>query len=146
MQQQPTGEPLKPATSYTRIDERGTPYLQGSRCGECGAVFLGIRENCGRCGARRRMQSQRLAMRGRLYSYTIVYRSYPGIRVPFISAIVDLEEGGALKGNLLEIEPSPERIAYGMPVRVVFRGAECALGDEAAGFVAHCFVPDGDRS
>jgi hypothetical protein len=109
-------------------------------------VFLGVRENCGRCGARRRMQPLRLATRGRLYSYTIVYRSYAGIRVPFISAIVDLEEGGTIKGNLVEIEPSPEKLAYGMPVRVVFRGAECALGEEAAGYVAHFFVPDGDRS
>jgi uncharacterized OB-fold protein len=92
------------------------------------------------------MQPLRLGARGRLYSYTIVYRSYPGIRVPFISAIVDLEEGGTIKGNLVEIEPNPEKLAYGMPLRVVFRGAESALGEEAAGYVAHFFVPDGDRS
>jgi uncharacterized protein len=124
----------------------GTPYLLGSRCDECGTVFLGVRENCGRCCARRRMQPARLAVRGRLYSYTIVYRSYPGIRVPFISAIVDLEAGGTIKGNLVEIEPNPEKLKYGMPVKVVFRGAECALGEEAAGYVAHFFVPDGERS
>ena len=144
--QQPITESPRPATSYTRIDEAGTPYLLGSRCGECAAVFLGVRENCGRCCARRRMQPVRLAARGRLYSYTIVYRSYPGIRVPFISAIVDLEEGGTIKGNLVDVAPSPEKLAYGMPVKVVFRGAECALGEEAAGYVAHFFVPDGDRS
>jgi uncharacterized OB-fold protein len=144
--QQPITESPRPATSYTRIDEAGAPYLLGSRCGECTAVFLGVRENCGRCCARRRMQPLRLAARGRLYSYTIVYRSYPGIRVPFISAIVDLEEGGTIKGNLVDIAPSPEKLAYGMPVKVVFRGAECALGEEAAGYVAHFFVPDGDRS
>ena len=144
--QQPITESPRPATSYTRIDEAGTPYLLGSRCGECAAVFLGVRENCGRCCARRRMQPLRLAARGRLYSYTIVYRSYPGIRVPFISAIVDLEEGGTIKGNLVDVAPSPEKLAYGMPVKVVFRGAQCALGEEAAGYVAHFFVPDGDRS
>ena len=144
--QQPITESPRPATSYTRIDEAGTPYLLGSRCGECAAVFLGVRENCGRCCARRRMQPVRLAARGRLYSYTIVYRSYPGIRVPFISAIVDLEEGGTIKGNLVDVAPSPEKLAYGMPVKVVFRGAQCALGEEAAGYVAHFFVPDGDRS
>jgi uncharacterized protein len=145
MQQLITESP-RPATSYTRIDEAGAPYLLGSRCGECAAVFLGVRENCGRCCARRRMQPLRLAARGRLYSYTIVYRSYPGIRVPFISAIVDLEEGGTIKGNLVDVAPSPEKLAYGMPVKVVFRGAQCALGEEAAGYVAHFFVPDGDRS
>jgi uncharacterized protein len=92
------------------------------------------------------MQPMRLAARGRLYSYTIVYRSYPGIRVPFISAIVDLEQGGTIKGNLLDIEPSPEKLTFGMPVKVVFRGAECALGADGAGYVAHFFLPDGDRS
>ena len=146
MQQLPTRESRRPATSYTRIDEAGTAYLQGSRCGGCGAVFLGVRENCGRCCARRQMQAVRLATSGRLYSYTIVYRSYPGIRVPFISAIVDLDGGGTIKGNLLEIEPDPQRLTYGMPVRVVFRGAEGALGAEAAGYVAHFFVSDGDRT
>jgi uncharacterized OB-fold protein len=146
MNELPSKETLRPATSYTRIDETGAAYLQGSRCGVCAAVFLGDRENCGRCCARRQMQPIRLAARGRLYSYTIVHRSYPGIRVPFISAIVDLDEGGTIKGNLLEIEPNPERLTYGMPVRVVFRGAECALGAEAAGYVAHFFVSDGDRT
>ena len=144
--QQPTVGSPQPATSYIRIDATGAPYLQGSRCGECGAVFLGIRENCARCCARRQMQPARLATRGTLYSYTIVYRSYPGIRVPFISAIVDLEAGGTLKGNLLEIEPNPDKLTAGMPVKVVFRGAESALGEEAAGYVAHFFVPDGERS
>ena len=41
MQQLPITESPRPATSYTRIDEAGTPYLLGSRCGECAAVFLG---------------------------------------------------------------------------------------------------------
>jgi uncharacterized OB-fold protein len=138
-------ESPRPATSYTRVDETGSAYLEGSRCGECAAVFLGVRENCGRCCTRGRMQSVRLAGRGRLYTYTIVYRSYTGVRVPFISAIVDLEEGGTIKGNLLEVEPRPEKLVFGMPVRVVFRGADCALGEEAAGYVAHFFVPDGER-
>jgi uncharacterized OB-fold protein len=146
MHELPTQESPRPATSYTRIDATGAPYLQGSRCGECAAMFLGVRENCARCCARRRMQSVRLAARGRLYSYTIVYRSYPGIRVPFISAIVDLDQGGTIKGNLLEIEPNPEKLVYGMPVRVVFRDAASALGEEAAGYIAHFFVPDGDNA
>jgi len=102
---------LKPATSYTRLDSEGSPYLQGSRCEVCQAVFLGDREHCGRCGARSQMKPVALAARGHLYNYTIVYRSYPGIKVPFISAIVDLEGGGTVKGNLLEAEPDPKTAA-----------------------------------
>ena len=144
--QPPDPQALRPATSYTRVDSTGAAYLEGSCCKDCGAVFLGLRENCGRCCARRHMQPLRLATRGRLYSFTIVYRSYPGIRVPFISAIVDLDNGGTIKGNLVGIEPDPHKLRFGMPVRVVFRGAESALGEDAMGYVAHFFVPDGDRA
>jgi uncharacterized OB-fold protein len=133
-------EGLKPATSYTRIGEDGRPYLEASKCGECAAVFLGTRENCGRCGTRGRMRTIRLGEHGRLYSYTIVYRSYPGIKVPFISVIVDLDGGGTVKGNLLEVAPDANSVAFGMPVQMVFLGAEIANA-EGAGHVAHFFVP-----
>ncbi len=133
----------KPATSYTKIAADGAPYLEGSRCGECAAVFLGSREHCGRCGARAGMRTIKLGERGRLYNYTIVYRSYPGIKVPFISAIVDLDGGGTVKGNLVDIEPDPLRVKFDMRVRMTFRSAELAIGD-GAGYVAHFFVPDGE--
>ena len=136
---------LRPATSYTRLDSEGKPYLQGSRCEACQAVFLGEREHCGRCGARSQMEPMALAQRGRLYNYTIVYRSYPGIKVPFISAIVDLEGGGTVKGNLLEVTPDPQHVHFGMSVRMVFREAQIASA-EGAGYVAHFFVPDGEQT
>src|SRR5260221_13582212 len=131
------------ATSYTRIDDDGKPYLQGSRCPDCGAVFVGQREHCGRCGARTRMVSVHLGERGHLYCYTIVHRSYPGIKVPFISAIVDLDGGGTVKGNLLEVEPDPKHLRFGMPVRMIFREAQLA-SEEGVGYIAHFFVPDGE--
>jgi uncharacterized OB-fold protein len=131
---------LKPATSYLRVEPDGTAFLEGTRCRTCDAVFLGRRASCGRCGAREGMEFLRLAERGFLYNYTIVYRSYPGVKVPFISAIVDLEGGGTVKGNLLDIEPDPSRLSFGMPVRMVFRPAEVASA-EGAGHLAHFFIP-----
>ncbi len=136
---------LKPATSYTRLDTAGKPYLQGSRCDVCQAVFLGEREHCGRCGTRSQMKSLALLGSGHLYNYTIVYRSYPGIKVPFICAVVDLDGGGTVKGNLLEVEPDPKHLHFGMPVRMVFREADIA-SPAGAGYIAHFFVPDGERS
>lgn len=136
--------PLLPATSYTRVREDGSVYLVGSRCTRCDAKCLGERSHCGRCGARDALEPYTLASRGRLYNYTIVRRSYPGITVPFISAIVDLEDGTSVKGNLLGVAPDPEAIRFDMPVRVVFRGAETANA-EAAGYVAHFFEADEER-
>jgi uncharacterized OB-fold protein len=131
---------LKPATSYTRLRDDGTAYLEGCKCRACGARFVGGRENCARCGARGFMESYSLSETGRLYNYTIVYRSYPGISVPFISAVVDLDDGTSLKGNLLGVEAEADALTFGMPVKMVFRGAETANAD-ALGFVAHFFVP-----
>ncbi len=135
-----TVQALRPATSYTEIPADGEPYLAASRCGACGAIYLGRRDVCGSCTVRGQMQPIRLSGCGTLYNYTIVHRSYPGIRVPFISAIVDMEGGGTVKGNLLDIEPDPAKLSFGMPVKMVFRGAETANA-EGAGHLAHFFVP-----
>jgi hypothetical protein len=101
-------------------DDGGRPYLAGSRCGECQAVFTGERTTCSKCGSRDRMQSIRLAERGELYVYSITYRSFPGVETPFVSAVVDLDGGGTLKGTLKNVEPDPEKIRMGMPVEVIY--------------------------
>ena len=131
---------MKAATSYIQLEESGQPYLQGQQCEACGAIFLGIRHACGRCGTRGKIKALRLGERGHLYSYTIVYRSYPGIKVPFISAIVDLEGGGAIKANLLNVAPDPKHLPFGLPLQVVFHSADI-VSAEGAGHVCHFVVP-----
>ena len=133
-------EAPKAATAYLAFSSARKPFLLGSKCGSCGEVFLGSRESCGKCGARDQMKSIELGTTGRLYNYTIVYRSYPGVKVPFISAIVDLDGGGSIKGNLIDVVASPDAIRFDMPVEVVFRDAETA-NPSAAGFISHFFVP-----
>ena len=78
---------------------------------------------CANCGTRNQMKTVKLANKGKLYNFTIVHRNFPGVEVPFISAIVDLEGGGSLKGNLVDMIPSAEAIKFDMPVNVVFRDA-----------------------
>ena len=130
----------KPAVPYLKFDDDDSPYLEGSQCAACGEIFLGSREACARCAALGQMVPMVLSRHGRLYNYTIVYRSYPGVAVPFISAIVDLDGGGVVKGNLLDIETVPEKLHFGMPVEMVFRGAELA-NPAGEGFVSHFFIP-----
>lgn len=130
----------KPVAPYTAIDESGAPYLIGSRCDNCGATHLGQFENCPKCGVRGQIRQLRLADKGTLYNYTIVYRSLPGVKVPFISATVDLEGGGTIRGNLLDVEPDPAKIEFGMPVNVVFKSASTAV-ENGEGYIAHFFVP-----
>ncbi len=130
-----------PAVSYIKIPESGEPYLEGHRCKCCGAIFLGARDHCSKCGARDQMEPIRLASTGKLYSYSIVTRSFPGIEVPFISSIVDLDGGGVVKGNLIGMEPDPAKIKFDMPVRVVFKDALGRRDADGNAYTSYFFEP-----
>jgi hypothetical protein len=112
-----------PVVPFLKIPEGGNPYLEGLRCKKCGAIFLGERTVCSSCGARESLEPKRLADRGKLHVYSIVHRSFPGIETPYVSAVVDLDGGGTVKGNLVGIDPDPEKIKMGMPVELVYRMA-----------------------
>lgn len=133
-------QPL-PAVDYLKLPEEGEPYLEGSRCKACGASFLGARGVCSKCGARGQMETMRLPNTGRLYSYSIVHRSFPGIKVPYISAVVDLDDGTAIKGNLINVEPKPESIAFDMPVEIVYGDALGRKDKEGNCYLAYFFQP-----
>ena len=130
-----------PAVPYLKIPDGGDPFLEGQKCGECGAIFLGERAVCSKCGARGKLSAKRLASKGSLYVYSIVHRSFPGIDTPYVSAIVDLEGGGTVKGNLINIEPDPEKIELGMPVEVVFADALGRKDKEGNRYLSYFFQP-----
>jgi len=134
-----SAKPL-PVVSFLKIPEDGEPYLEGYKCGACGEIFLGERKVCAACGARGQMSAVRLADKGTLYNFTVVHRNFPGVPVPFISAIVDLEGGGTLKGNLVDMVPSPEAIKFDMPVNVVFRDAG-RKDKDGNSYLAYFFTP-----
>ncbi len=131
---------LLPVVPFLKIPDEGSPYLAGSRCTECKTTFLGERAFCANCGARDAMEAQSLSNNGELYVYSIVCRSFPGIEVPYVSAIVDLEGGGTVKGNLINIDPEPEKIKMGMPVEVIYKKAprKDAEGNE---YLTYYFQP-----
>lgn len=108
---------------YLKGVKEGDPHLAGNKCKACGAVFLDERTVCAACSARDQIEPVRLSDKGTLHVYSIVHRSFPGIKTPFISAVVDLEGGGAVKGNLINVDPEPDKIEMGMPVEVVYEVA-----------------------
>ena len=105
---------------YLKVPESGDPHLEGIRCKECGAITLRTRTACASCGARDSFEAHRLADEGVLHSFSIIHRSFPGIEVPFVSAIADLDGGGTVKTNMTGIEADPEKIDLGMRVKVVY--------------------------
>ncbi|MDD9946147.1 MAG: Zn-ribbon domain-containing OB-fold protein [Myxococcales bacterium] len=130
----------RPAVPYLRIPPDADPYLVGTVCSRCAATFVGARKVCSRCGARGGMGTMALSNEGTLHTYSIVYRSFPGVSVPFVSAVVDLEGGGCLKGNLINVKPDPREITFGMPVEVVFRDAGRRDADGNA-YLSYFFQP-----
>lgn len=134
------GGPL-PAVSWLKLPKGGDPYLEGHKCSSCGAVFLGQREHCSKCGARNAMQAVQLSNQGRLYAYSIVHRSFPGIEVPYISAVVDLAGGGTVKGNLINMDPDPAKIEFDMPVEVVYGDALGRKDRDGNAYISYFFQP-----
>jgi uncharacterized OB-fold protein len=130
-----------PVVDFLKLPESGEPYLEGHKCRKCGALFLGVRAHCSKCSARDSMQAVRLSNRGTLYAYSIVHRSFPGVEVPYVSAIVDLEGGGTVKGNLIGIDPDPEKIKFGMPIEVVYKDALGRKDREGNRYTSYFFQP-----
>jgi uncharacterized OB-fold protein len=134
-----SAKPL-PAVDFLKIPENGEPYLEGHKC-QCGAIFLGARSICSKCGERGKIAATRLSNRGKLYVYSIVFRSFPGIQTPYVSAIVDLDGGGTVKGNLINVEPDPKKIPFGMPVEVVYKDALGRKDREGNSYLSYFFQP-----
>jgi uncharacterized protein len=76
---------------------------------------------CPKCASRAGFNDIKLADTGTVFVFTTVERSFPGVVTPFISAIVTLDGGGTLKGNLRNVKP--DKVTFGMPVKVVFDDA-----------------------
>ena len=136
----PAPGPL-PVVDFLKIPDAGDPYLEGHRCSVCGAIFLGARDTCGKCATRGSLEPTKLSNQGTLYSYSIVFRSFPGIETPYVSAIVDLDGGGTVKGNLVDVEPDPQKIPFGMPIEVVYRDALGRKDKDGNSYLSYFFKP-----
>ena len=138
-----SAQAVLPAVDYLKLPEGGEPYLEGSSCPACGSIFAGARKVCAKCGARDAMETIRLADTGKLYVYCVVHRSFPGIKTPYISAVVNLDGGGTVKGILLDVEPDPDKIAFDMPVKVVYQDALGRKDAEGNSYISYFFQPAG---
>jgi uncharacterized protein len=105
-----------PIVDYLVLDD-GAPHLVANRCDSCGALYFDRRNACAKCTGRS-FSKQRLADDGTVRSFTIVHRAAPGVPTPYVSAIVDLSGGGVVKANLLNVEPSPDHVRFGMKVHL----------------------------
>jgi uncharacterized OB-fold protein len=125
-----------PIVDYLSLGDQ--PHLVAKACVSCGATYFDRRNACARCG-RVEFASKALSGDGVVRSFTIVHRAAPGVPVPYVSAIVDLEGGGTVKANLVEIEADPAQITLGMAVSLVTFVA--GIDEEGTQAVAFGFAP-----
>lgn len=124
---------------FVGIGADGCPYLEGVRCAACGEILaVGIRRACPKCAAVGGLEPVRLAEQGKLYAYTVVHRSFPGVKTPFVVALVVLDGGGSISGNL--IGAAVDEIKFDMPLRVKFESLEAPGGKEGR-YMRHVFAP-----
>ena len=94
--------------------------LELQRCGDCERFVFYPRPLCPHCGGTR-LEWRPASGRGTLYSYTVARRapipSFEG-DVPYVIAIVELEEGPHFTSNVVGIPPDALRV--GMPLRAAF--------------------------
>jgi uncharacterized OB-fold protein len=117
-------------------DLETAPYWEATRSGKllvkecraCGRVYFYPRSHCPRCWSRDTTWRESSGS-GTVYTFTVVYQNdLPPFRdrLPYVVAIVELEEGVRMTSNIEGI--SVEDVRCGMPVRVAFR--EEPRGDE----------------
>ena len=137
--------PTGTITALVGINGAGKSTLVKILCGvyqpDEGSIFLDKRTVCANCFAINQFKEIKLSNTGTLYSYSIVHRSFPGIEVPYISAIVDLDGGGTVKGNLINIEFEPSKIKFDMKVKTVFKDALGRKDKEGNSYLSYFFEP-----
>jgi uncharacterized protein len=95
--------------------------LKVQRCRGCGDAFFYPRNVCPNCLSRD-VEWIRTSGRGKLHTFSIVHAGgrHPPLELPFVLAVVQLEEGPRMLSNLVGVAPDPAAIRCDMPVVVEF--------------------------
>jgi uncharacterized OB-fold protein len=113
--------PLPEATPETREfwegAERGELRIQ--RCLACKKAYFFPRPFCPNCSSKD-VEWFTASGKASLYSYVISYRPAYGFQdyVPYVIAVVQLEEGPRMMTNVVGIEPKPENLPIDLPLEV----------------------------
>lgn len=92
-------------------------------CRSCGAKVYFPRLLCPECLSQD-LGWERVSGHGTVYTFTIVRQALDACfaaDVPYVYAVIELEEGVRMLSNVVGV--APENVRIGMPVRVVFEDA-----------------------
>lgn len=115
--------------------------LMAARCADCGMLTLPPRAICPGCRSDH-MEWVETSGKGRLAAFTVVYiaptfmieQGY-GRDKPYISGIVEMDEGPRISAHILGLDPTrPEAIKIGTPLVVDF--IELTSGEKSHTYLA----------
>jgi uncharacterized protein len=101
-----------PLVDYLVLGDQ--PHLVANECTNCGARFFDRRNACAHCG-QTEFTKVDIPTTGEVKAFTIVAFAAPGVRVPYVAALVDCG-GTSVRANLINVEPDPEHVTLGMKV------------------------------
>jgi uncharacterized OB-fold protein len=126
-----------PIVNYLELGG-AAPHLVATECDACAARYLGNRVACARCG-HRAFSRRALPNTGTVGSFTIIHRAAAGVRTPFVSALVDLDDGTCVKANLIDCAPDLTGVALNMKVEL--HTFDAGVDDNGVVAVAFGFAP-----
>jgi 3-hydroxy-3-methylglutaryl CoA synthase len=115
---------IRKSSAVTLWRDTPTVYkMYGNRCKSCGTVqYPATFRACVVCRADDQMELVKLALKGKLFTYTLdhlVGGSYMSTPVP--RCVIDLDGGGRVLLNMTEIENPEENVRIGMEVELTLR-------------------------
>ena len=95
--------------------------LIGTRCGNCNKVLFPPRYICPYCRRMGKLEPYKVSRRGKIVTYSIVHVGTEGLedQVPYVLAIVELDDGPHLTTQIVDCKP--EDIKIGDEVELTFR-------------------------
>jgi uncharacterized protein len=94
------------------------------RCSACGEHQFYPRKVCVHCGSSA-VEWAEASGKGTVHTYTVIHQQGMPVwrdQVPYVAAIIDLEEGVRMTSNVVDVEPSAVSIGMGVEVTFVDEG------------------------
>ena len=132
---------IRPFTAAAFNQYLAEHRLMTAKCAKCGGVYAPPRAICPKCHSEE-MEWVEASGRGKLAGFTVIY-SGPTFMAeqgfdrknPYISGIVELEEGASISARITGLDISkPEEIEVGTPLTVDF--VEFGEGDAKKTYLA----------
>lgn len=127
----------------TPLDNLNEVHLKGSKCNDCGEVFMGHVIGCAHCGSED-MKEFIFNDHGILYTYSVIQHPPPGDYkgpkdpyIPFLEGLVELPDGIRIVAPILECDPENARMNMPLKLKVY----DFFKDEESNDVVAFCYIP-----